>query len=199
MLVLHKIYPKGIYLPGSETAPIPPLPDFSYPVAAKLSSSKIPSKSDVGGVRLGLKDGDALTKAVRELLHIENAEGVYVEEMAAPGFELIVGGSIDGQFGPVVMVGLGGIFVEFFRDVVFALAPLTREGALDLLRRLKGYRLFENFRGRPALDLDAILQIVVVVSELIGSGLIAEIDLNPVVVYRQGTMILDAKMKVKSA
>ena len=153
----------------------------------------------MGGVRLGLKDGDALTKAVRELLHIENAEGVYVEEMAAPGFELIVGGSIDGQFGPVVMVGLGGIFVEFFRDVVFALAPLTREGALDLLRRLKGYRLFENFRGRPALDLDAILQIVVVVSELIGSGLIAEIDLNPVVVYRQGAMILDAKMKVKSA
>lgn len=189
--------PKGIVVPRDQAARMPDLPDLIYPLVAKISSTKIVSKSDIGGVKVGLRNKDELSEAVIELLRFENAEGVYIEEMAPSGLEVIVGSMIDEQFGPVVMLGLGGLFVEFFRDVCFALAPLTQEEALSFVKRFKAFKLFEGYRGRQALDLDVVLQIIVVVAELTASGLIAEIDLNPVALYPQGAMILDAKMQLK--
>jgi succinyl-CoA synthetase beta subunit len=189
--------PKGIVMPRDQAAGMPDLSALTYPLVAKISSSKIVSKSDIGGVKVGLRNKDELREAVIELLRFENAEGVYVEEMAPSGLEVIVGGMVDEQFGPVVMLGLGGLLVEFFRDVLFALAPLTMEEALSFIKRFKASKLFEGYRGRPALDLDIVLQIIVVVSELMASCLIAEIDLNPVALYPQGAMILDAKMQLK--
>ena len=189
--------PKGIVIPSDQAARMPDLSDLTYPLVAKISSTKIVSKSDVGGVKTGIRNKNELKEAGIELLRFENAEGVYIEEMAPSGLEVIVGGMIDEQFGPVVMMGLGGIFVELFRDVSFALAPLTTEEALIFVKRFRAFKLFEGYRGRPALDLDIVLQIIVVVSELMASSLIAEIDLNPVTLYPQGTMILDAKMQLK--
>ena len=189
--------PKGIVMPRDQAARMPDLSDLAYPLVVKISSTKIASKSDVGGVKVGISDKNELKEAVIELLRFDNAEGVYVEEMAPPGLELIVGGMVDEQFGPVVMLGLGGIFVEFFRDVFFALAPLTKEEALSFVKRFKAFKLFEGYRGRPTLDLEMILQIIVVVSELMESSLIAEMDLNPVALYPKGAMILDAKMQLK--
>ncbi len=188
--------PKGIIVPRDQAAGMPDLPDIIYPLVAKVSSAKIVSKSDIGGVKVGLRSKHELKDAIIELLRFENAEGVYIEEMAPSGLELIVGGMLDEQFGPVVMLGLGGLFVEFFRDVLFALAPLTKEEALSFVRRFKAFKLFEGYRGRPALDLDVLLRIIVLVSELMASGLIAEIDLNPVALYPRGAMILDAKMQL---
>jgi len=188
--------PKGIVMPRDQAAGMPDLPDLAYPLVAKISSAKITSKSDIGGVKVGLRNKDELREAVIELFRFENADGVYIEEMAPSGLEVIVGGMVDEQFGPVVMLGLGGLFVEFFRDVLFALAPLTKEEALSFVRRFKAFKLFEGYRGRPALDLDILLQIIVLVSELMASRLIAEIDLNPVALYPQGAMILDAKIQL---
>ncbi|MCK7485631.1 MAG: acetate--CoA ligase family protein [Bacillus subtilis] len=114
--------PKGVFIGKGQTLTPPPL---SYPLVAKVSSSHIVSKSDVGGVRTGISGPDELRKAVADLIAIKDAEGVIVEETAPPGTEVIVGGIVDSQFGPVVMFGLGGVFVELYRDVAFALAPLT--------------------------------------------------------------------------
>lgn len=179
---------KDGYIPSSSLA---------YPLAAKVSTAKITSKSDVGGIRLGLKNDAELKKAVSELLKIENAEGVLVEEMAHEGIEVIIGGVIDKQFGPVVMFGLGGVFVELFKDIAFALAPLKKEDALWLIQQVKGYKLLEGFRGKSAVDKDALVKIILTVSEIIASGHVEEIDLNPVALYPKGAMILDAKMKAR--
>jgi len=116
--------------------------------------------------------------------------------MAAPGLEVILGGIVDEQFGPVVMFGLGGIFVEVFRDVAFALAPTEREEAIRLIKQVKGYKLLEGYRGREPVDIDILLKMIVDVSKLMATGLIKEIDLNPVVLYHRGAMVLDAKLSV---
>lgn len=184
--------PKGRFFRKGEF--VLPLKDLEYPLVAKVSSPKITSKSDVRGVRAGLKNEAELAKAMEELSLIDNAEGVLVEEMAPQGIEVIVGGTVDQQFGPVVMFGLGGVFVELFKDVAFGLAPLTREGALWLIRQVKGHRLLEGYRGKPPADTGALLEIVVAVSELMATGLIGEIDLNPISLYPEGALILDAKM-----
>lgn len=175
-----------------------PLPDLAFPLVAKVASSKITSKSNVGGVRIGIANEDQLNRAVQELSRIEHAEGILVEEMAPEGVEVIVGGVIDNQFGPIVMFGLGGVFVELFKDVAFGLAPLKAGDVLWLIQQIKGYRLLEGYRGKPPVDRDALIKIIVTVSEIMATGLVREIDLNPVTLYPEGFMILDAKMVVIS-
>ncbi len=189
--------PKGIFVDKEMVEQIPAIVDILYPVVAKVSLSKIVSKSEVNGVRIGLKNEIELKKAVLELLQIEDAEGVLIEEMAEPGIEVILGGVVDEQFGPVVMFGLGGFFVELFRDVAFALAPIEKEDALWLVNQIKGYRLLEGYRGKPPVDINTLLEIIVKVSGIIATGLIKEIDLNPVSLYPQGAMVLDAKILIK--
>ena len=172
--------------------------DLEYPLVAKISSSEIASKSNVGGVRAGIRNADELGRAVQELSSIKDAEGVLVEEMAPEGLEVIIGGVIDDQFGPVMMFGLGGVFVELFKDIAFGLAPLGTEDAQWLIRQVKGYRLLEGYRGTAAVDKDQLLSMLVSVSEVMASGMVREIDLNPVALYPEGAIILDAKMQAIS-
>jgi succinyl-CoA synthetase beta subunit len=189
--------PRGRFLKKGER--LSAAPALSYPLAAKVSSEKIRGKSDVRGVRLGIGDFGTLKKSVDELLRIEGAEGVLIEEMAPRGVEVIVGGIVDPQFGPVVMFGLGGVFVELYKDVAFGLAPLSTDSAEGLVRQVKGAKLLGQYRGRPAVDLDSLLTVMVGVSEIMAGGLVEEIDLNPVALYPQGALILDAKMSVRPA
>ncbi|MCL4491674.1 MAG: acetate--CoA ligase family protein [Nitrospirae bacterium] len=184
--------PKGIFTAKGKSIPQPL--NLTFPLIAKVSSSKIASKSDVKGVRPGLKNEDELENAVSELMRIEYAQGVLIEEMAPHGLEVIVGGVIDNQFGPVVMFGLGGVFVELFKDVAFALAPMQRDDALWLIRQVKGYKLLEGYRGNPPVDKEALVKIIISISEIITARSIEEIDLNPVSLYPEGAMVLDAKM-----
>ncbi|HWP48007.1 MAG TPA: acetate--CoA ligase family protein [Candidatus Limnocylindrales bacterium] len=190
--------PKGLFVSKEKAEQLSTIVDLSYPLVAKVSSTKISSKSNVQGVRIGLKNACELKKAVTELLQIKDAEGVLLEEMAPQGLEVIVGGIEDELFGPVVMFGLGGIFVELFKDVAFALAPLTEEEALWLIQQVKGYQLLEGYRGRPSVDKDTLLKIIVTISTFIATGLIKEIDLNPIALYPEGAMVLDAKMLVNA-
>ncbi len=184
--------PRGLFIPVG--TPLPDVSGLTFPLVAKVFSAKISSKSDVGGLRLGLADPAAVGRAVAELMAIDHAEGVVVEEQAPPGTEVIVGGIVDPQFGPLVMFGLGGVLVELFHDVAFALAPLTRDDAFRLMARVQGYRLLTGYRGKPPCDREALADILVVVSELMASGLLEEVDLNPVALYAEGAMILDAKL-----
>lgn len=188
--------PRGLFIPSG--ASLPDLSRLTPPLAAKVSSSRIRSKSDVGGIRLGLVDIAATSRAVTELMGIENAQGVLLEEEVPPGVEVILGGIVDAQFGPVVMFGLGGVLVELFHDVAFAAAPMTRADAFRLMERVKGYRLLTGYRGKPPCDLEILAEMLVIVSELMATGLLEEIDLNPVASYARGAMILDAKMFVAS-
>lgn len=192
--------PDGIFIPKDThlSAFSFQLSALSYPLVAKVSSSKITSKSDVKGIRLWIKNEDELNNAVSELMQIEHAEGVLIEEMAPQGLEVIVGGVIDAQFGAVVMFGLGGVFVELFKDVSFGLAPLNKDNALWLINQIKGYRLLEGYRGSPIVNIDALINIIVSVSEMMATNLIKEIDLNPIALYPDGAIILDAKMEIFS-
>ncbi|HAM51605.1 MAG TPA: acyl-CoA synthetase [Nitrospiraceae bacterium] len=188
--------PNGIYVRRGEVPPC--LHNLRYPLVVKVSSSQIASKTEVKGVKLGLKDAEEVLHAVKELFLIGSAEGVLIEEMAPQGLEVIVGGIIDNQFGPVVMFGLGGVFVELYKDVAFGLAPLTRGDASWLIHQVRAYRLLEGYRGSPPADIESLLNTLAAVSDLMVTGLITEIDLNPVALYREGAMILDAKMAVTS-
>jgi succinyl-CoA synthetase beta subunit len=188
--------PRGVFVPKVRTAYPHKL---RHPLVAKVSSSVISSKSDIGGVVTGLSDRKSLDKAVARLMEIEHAEGVLVEEMAPPGVEVIIGGIIDMQFGPVVMFGIGGIFVELFRDIAFGLAPMNKKEAIRLAKQVKGYKLLKGYRGKQAVDINGLLQAMVTVSRFMATGLIDEMDLNPVALYPEGTMVLDAKMSLRAS
>jgi acetyl-CoA synthetase (ADP-forming) len=184
--------PRGVFLPRGEGTGA--AAGLSFPLVAKVVSTGIASKSDVGGVRLGIGNGEELGRAVAELSLLEHAEGVLVEEMAQPGFEVIVGGVMDHSFGPVVMFGLGGLFVELFRDVSFALAPVDRRQAFWLMNETRGEKILKGFRGKPPLDVNALADVIVSVSQVIATNRFRTIDLNPVALYPSGALVLDAKM-----
>ncbi|ABQ27068.1 Acyl-CoA synthetase (NDP forming)-like protein [Geotalea uraniireducens Rf4] len=188
--------PSGVFIPAGE--PVPSPHSLLFPLVAKAALPGVASKNDIGGVRLGIRDAAELSVAVAELEKIPVAAGVLVEEMARPGVEVIVGGAVDPQFGPIVMFGLGGLFVELFRDVAFAMAPLDRRAARRLVEATKGAVVLRGYRGKPPVDMESLLSVVVAVSELIGSGFIEEIDLNPVELYPDGALVVDAKMKRRS-
>ncbi len=175
-----------------------------FPVALKISSPDILHKSDVGGVRLDLHSSEAVETAYDELLssvqHSNSKariEGVLVSKMASPGLEVIVGMNRDPQFGPVILFGLGGIMVEIFQDVSLRLLPLTKDDALSMIREIKGSGLITGYRGRSAVDEQALADCLLAVSRLAeGSPEIIEIDLNPVFAYPDGILVADARVIV---
>ena len=165
-----------------------------YPLIAKISSTKVSSKSDLGGVVLDIKNQGELKTAIEKLSDIESCEGILVEEMAPKGVEVIIGGIKDNQFGPVVMFGIGGLNVELFKDIAFVLAPAKEKDALWLIKQVKGYKLLEGYRNSPPADIPCLIAMIVALSKIIASGMLVEIDLNPIVLYPKGALVLDAKM-----
>lgn len=180
---------------------------IGFPVAMKIVSPDIMHKSDVGGVVLNVRTfeevQESYTSIIRNvMLRAPGARvhGVLVQEMLPKGLEVIVGATRDPYFGPVVMVGIGGVFVEVLKDVSFRAAPLTPVDAEEMLRDLKGYRLFEGFRGEGPRDKAAVADVILRVSELITElDEVAEVDLNPVVVFEegQGAKVADARFVLR--
>ena len=122
-----------------------------------------------------------------------------VSQQANPGTEVIIGAKRDPQFGPVVMFGLGGIFVELFKDVVFRIAPITKAEALDMIKSINGYKLLTGYRGQTAADVDALAEAIVKVGKLmLECPEVAEVDLNPLIVYEKGLLGLDARIILRS-
>ncbi len=193
--------------------------EIGYPVALKVVSPDIIHKSDVGGVILNLQSLEEVQKAFNQILenvrkHAPNAKvlGVTVQEMAppstealvgvklgvtmaAPSIEVIVGAIKDPQFGPALMFGLGGIFVEVLNDVTFRIAPITEEDAREMITELKAYPLLKGYRGTPPADIEAIVKILVNTSRLVmNHPEISELDLNPIVAYENGAKTVDARI-----
>jgi acetyltransferase len=164
---------------------------LGYPVVAKVDHPELTNKSDVGGVRLGLDDEAAVRTAVADLLGLAEGAGVLVQRQHE-GIELLVGGLRDPEFGPVVMAGLGGVLVEAWRDVQMAVAPVGEAEAVALLRSLRGAAIFSGLRGTPLVDLDAVADVIVRISDLmVGNPEIAELDLNPVLAGVTGCVAVD--------
>ncbi|ARF15984.1 acetate--CoA ligase family protein [Sporosarcina ureae] len=179
---------------------------IGYPVVLKIDSPDIPHKTEVDGIRLNVNNAEEVRKAFDEVY--QNAtrncphatiHGVSVQEMLAEGVEVIVGVTNDPTFGPVIMFGLGGVFVEVFKDVSFRVAPITRQDAIDKMESLKGYELLKGVRNKKPVDKEAIIDVLLKVSELIQdySNEIKEIDINPLIVYENGIVAADALIITK--
>lgn len=176
-----------------------------FPTVLKISSPDIVHKSDIGGVRLNLTSARAVEKNYRELMQAvrkgfptARVDGVLVSKMAPLGQEVIVGMNRDAQFGPIILFGLGGVLVEVFRDVSLRLPPLTADDALAMIREIKGYRVLAGYRGRDPADEQALVGCLMKVSEIAHKHPeILEIDLNPVLAYPEGIMVVDARVIVK--
>lgn len=173
------------------------------PAAIKIVSPDITHKSDAGGVRLNLATPAAVEAAVAEMFQslrrtqpAAHLAGVAVQPMApAGGVEVIVGVKQDPQFGPLIMFGLGGILVEVFGDVVFRLLPLTRRDARQMLGEIRGARILHAVRGRPAVDLAKLEDLLLAVSALVAQRPdIIELDLNPVLASASHAIAVDARI-----
>ncbi|MDA4848540.1 acetate--CoA ligase family protein [Hoeflea poritis] len=180
---------------------------LDVPIALKVQSPSILHKSDAGALKLNIKGPGAAAKAYSDI--VANAKkydpdakiaGVLVQPMMPDGVEMILGISRDETFGPMLMVGLGGIFVEILNDVAFAPVPLSRNEARRMLRRLKGFPLLSGARGTTHADLDALVEMMVRLAKLADDfrDHIAEIDLNPVIVHPmgEGVSVADAMLVV---
>ncbi len=179
---------------------------YGHPVALKAVSPQLLHKSDQGGVRLGLADDAAVRDAFSALRDVVARipggvfDGVAVQPMATPGVELVIGAHRDEQFGPVVLVGLGGVFVETLRDVALAVAPLDRVDAEDMLDRIAARALLSGARGRPSVDRDALIDALCRVGDLmLGTPRILSVDLNPVFGRPDGILAVDARIVLADA
>ncbi|MFQ5812134.1 MAG: acetate--CoA ligase family protein [Anaerolineae bacterium] len=169
---------------------------IGYPVVLKILSPEIIHKSDAGGVKLNVGRGE-VRGAHNELIarfKDRHVIGVSVQEMARPGLEVIVGATRDATFGPVLMFGLGGVFVEVLKDVSFRVIPVTQHDVQEMMEEVRGYRLLQGYRGQSA-DLASLRDILLKVSDLVAAyPAIKEVDLNPVFAYPQGSLVVDARM-----
>lgn len=199
---------RGIPVRGEEEA-IEAAKGLGFPVAMKVISRQISHKSDVGGVQLNLRSDRGVAEAYRDMTErIRRAypeadiEGVLVQQMATGGREMILGGRRDEQFGPVVMVGLGGVFVEIFGDISLRVAPITRRDAEDMIHELRGVAIFEGARGGKPSDIEAVMEVLLRLSQLLCDlpG-IRDIDINPVRVFyeKEGCLALDARIGLVGA
>jgi acyl-CoA synthetase (NDP forming) len=179
---------------------------IGYPVVLKIVSPDIIHKFDIGGVALNLKNSSEVKNAYENILmnvnrHKPNAKivGVLVQEMAPQSTEVIVGAIKDPQFGPALMFGLGGIFVEVLKDVTFRIAPITETDAREMITEVKAYPVLKGYRGQPPVDLNAIVNILLNTSKLVMDYLeIKELDLNPILVYEKGAKTVDARIILES-
>jgi acetyltransferase len=177
---------------------------IGYPVAIKIVAEQISHKSDVGGVQLNLRNPEAVREAFEEMMtRIRSAypqahlDGVLVQPMVSGGRELILGGRQDPQFGPVVVVGLGGIFVEILNEVSVRVAPVARWEAREMIEELRGAQILKGARGDQASDIEAVVDALLRLAQLLQDfPEIQEVDINPLRVFYEGEgcRALDARM-----
>ena len=176
--------------------------ELGYPVVLKVVSPDVIHKSDVGGVIVNLKTTEDVKNAYKQILenvkkHKPKAKivGVLIQEMAPSSTEVIVGAIKDPQFGPALMFGLGGIFVEVLKDVTFRVAPVTEDEAREMITEVKAYPLLKGYRNLPPADIETIVKIIQNTSRLVMEHQeIKELDLNPIMVYEKGAKTVDARI-----
>jgi acetyl coenzyme A synthetase (ADP forming)-like protein len=199
------VVPGGVARTADEAAAV--AHGLGFPVAVKLASHRLVHKTEIGGVRLNVPDEAGVRQAfaaIHDRLaadhNLDAMEGVLIQPMVRGGTEVMAGVTHDPLFGPLVAFGLGGIHVEILGDVCFRVTPLTERDAGEMVRAVRGYRLFQGYRGHPPADIPAIEDLLLRVGRLVEDvPEIGELDLNPVFVLPpgQGCRILDARLRVE--
>jgi len=174
---------------------------IGYPIVLKIMAEDIVHKSDTGAVKLNIKNEDETAQAYDELMKIpsQSEKSISVQKMAdEPITELIIGMTTDAQFGPALMFGIGGILVELLEDVSFRIAPITEYDAREQIHEIKGFPILDGYRGKPKADIDAIVNTLLTISDLVTKyEEINEMDLNPVFIYEKGLICVDARIILK--
>jgi acetyl-CoA synthetase (ADP-forming) len=175
---------------------------IGYPAVFKIISPEITHKFDVGGVILNIQNKEEAKQAFNQI--IENVkkhnpkakiDGILVQEMVPCGTEVIVGSINDAQFGPTLMFGFGGTFVEVMKDVSFRIAPIDEQDAKEMISEVKAYPILKGYRGQPPADIETLTKILLSTSKLVMDHQeIKELDLNPVMVYEKGAKTVDARI-----
>ena len=179
--------------------------EIGFPLVLKIASQDVLHKSDVGGVVINLKNVEEVERNYNKVL--DNLKriapdarigGVLIQKQLPEATHLIVGGVYDEQFGPAVMFGLGGIFVELFKDVSFRIAPVTETEALEMIKEIKAYPVLSGYRGSKKLDIEQVTKTIVNISELITNiSIIKEVELNPLFAYEKSVKAVDARVILK--
>ena len=171
---------------------------LGYPVALKVLSAQATHKSDVGGVAMGLTDATSVRREAEAMLARAPEARLMAQRMVNGGLEVILGGKRDHSFGPVVMFGLGGVYVEVLNDVAFRVAPLSRADAEEMIKELRGKRLLEGVRGRPPVDRETLIQSLLSLSRMmVENPRIDEVDINPLMVLEMGAAAVDARISLR--
>lgn len=181
--------------------------EIGFPVVLKIASPDISHKSDAGGVKVGLTGKEDVSRAYKEIMTSvkqkfpsAKIEGISVQNMARPGTEVIIGMTKDPQFGPVLMFGLGGVWVEVLKDVSFRIVPLARRDASEMIKEIKGYRLLEGYRGSEPANIDFLENMLLKVSDFVEkTSMVKEMDINPIFVYKDGAVAVDARVVIEES
>ncbi|MFA5086842.1 MAG: acetate--CoA ligase family protein [Candidatus Paceibacterota bacterium] len=172
---------------------------IGFPVVLKVHGSTIFHKSDIGGVKVGISNKEEFYLAwaeIRENSELKKIEGILVQEMVK-GTELTVGMKRDSQFGPVLMFGLGGIFVEILKDVAFRAAPINKKQALEMIAEIKGYKLLQGYRGKEGININKLAALLVNIARLsLREQKILSIDFNPVMANKKAVLVADFRLIV---
>ena len=202
LLKEYKIPVPNFKLIKSENEIIGLAKEINFPIVMKIVSPDIIHKTDAGGVKVGIKDEKEAELAYQEIIskvkkYNKEAQifGVITYSMISKATEIIIGMIKDPHFGPVVMFGLGGIFVEVLKDISFRILPIEERDAGEMITGIKGYEILKGARGNPPRDIQAIKEVLLKVSKLTTENPeISEIDLNPIFVFEQGLQVIDARM-----
>jgi acyl-CoA synthetase (NDP forming) len=180
---------------------------LGFPVVLKIASPDVVHKNDAGGVRLGVETPQQVEKAYDEILGNVSqkypqarVQGVSVQKMAPSGIEVIIGMSKDAQFGPVLMFGLGGVWVEILEDTSLRVIPITKKDAREMIGEIKGYQLLTGYRGQEPVDISKLEDCLLAVSELTERNpMVKELDLNPVIAYSDSAIAVDARVVLEDS
>ncbi|MEM1574340.1 MAG: acetate--CoA ligase family protein [Nitrososphaerota archaeon] len=182
------------------------LKEISFPIALKISSPQIIHKTDIGGIKLNINSKKELIKAYNDMIfNIKRKfpniliEGILIEEMIKKGIEIIIGGIQDSVFGPCIMFGLGGIFVEVYNDTSFRACPLSFNDALEMIMEIKGFPILKGIRGEKPINIEELCNIIIKLSDLMikYENLISEFDINPIIASSERIVAVDARFLLK--
>jgi succinyl-CoA synthetase beta subunit len=174
--------------------------DIGFPLAAKVVSTRILHKSDLGGVKTNITGPEELAAVFETFRRLDGFEAMLIEEMVS-GLELIIGAKIDDQFGPVVMLGMGGTGVEIYQDISLRMAPVGSEDVTSMIKCLKGGRLLSGYRGGVVVNRDELIRTIICFSEFVmaAAEMIESIDLNPVMCSAERCVVADARIMLKTS
>jgi len=176
--------------------------EINFPIVMKIVSPDIIHKTEAGGVKVGIKDEKEAKAAYQDIIYKvkkykkeAKISGIIAYSMIPQGTEIIIGIMKDPHFGPVIMFGLGGIFVEILKDISFRILPLEERDAEEMISEIKGYQILKGIRGETPKDVKSIRDVLMKISQLVmDNPEIKEIDLNPVFLFNQGLQVVDARM-----